>query len=86
MGAARSCCAKSDLNSAAARARAEASGQLALGSADKITTSTGKLQDRYTVGKLIGYGSFGEIRKVREKKTGKMLCVKIMTKRLMQRN
>mmetsp|Transcript_18216 Transcript_18216/g.22735 ORF Transcript_18216/g.22735 Transcript_18216/m.22735 type:complete len:135 (+) Transcript_18216:3-407(+) len=54
-----------------------------MGHANNIELSKGRLQERYIVGKILGYGSFGEIRKVKDRLGGRMAAVKIMTKRLM---
>ena len=54
-----------------------------MGHANNITLSRGRLQDKYIVGKILGYGAFGEIRKVKDKIAGKICAMKIMTKRLM---
>ena len=62
---------------------AYADGSLAMGHANNVELSKGRIQTRYMIGKIIGYGSFGEIRKAKDKIAGHMCCVKIMTKRLM---
>ena len=65
------------------RDEAFADGSLALGHANNITLSSGKIQDRFTIGKVLSYGSFGEIRKAKDRRTNQLCCIKVMTKRLM---
>ena len=54
-----------------------------VGSAANIELSVGNIAEKYLIGKIMGYGSFGEIRKVKDKRSGDWACVKVMTKRLM---
>lgn len=67
MGQAR-CCLSATSNKMSGQA-AFADGRLATGSPENVTLSKGKIQDRYMIGKVLGYGAFGEIRKIKDKKT-----------------
>lgn len=48
-----------------------------------IVRNMGKVQAVYRIGKVLGYGSFGEIREVEHRESQDQFVVKMMTKRLM---
>ena len=87
MGQAR-CCLSATSKSADPPTFAD--GSLATASQQDAQPAASIIQDRYTVGKVLGYGSFGEVRKVKEKKARNgrqaLHCVKIMAKRLMKKS
>ena len=46
--------------------------------ADFIVNNKAKFKDQYSIGKLIGKGGLGEVRKCKQKSTGNMRAVKII--------
>lgn len=50
---------------------------------DFITVSKGKFKDHYSVGKVIGSGALGEVRKCKHKETENLRAVKIIKKEQM---
>lgn len=48
-----------------------------------ITRNNGKIQKIYKIGKVVGLGSFGEVREIEHRENGDGFVVKMMTKRLM---
>jgi serine/threonine protein kinase len=48
-----------------------------------IVRNFGKVQAVYKIGKVLGFGSFGEIREVEHRESQEMYVIKMMTKRLM---
>lgn len=63
--------------------RAHRDGSLAVATSSQVKRSAGRIQESYVIGKQIGNGAFGEVRKIKHKQTGVLFCVKIMTKKLM---
>jgi hypothetical protein len=48
-----------------------------------ITRNAGKIQKVYEIGRVVGLGSFGEVREIEHKESGDAFVVKMMTKQLM---
>jgi len=44
------------------------------------------IHDKYAIGKVVGLGCFGEVRKIEDKDSGQMRCVKIMSKHLIPKS
>jgi serine/threonine protein kinase len=51
-----------------------------------ITRNAGKIQKVYEIGRVVGLGSFGEVREIEHKESGDAFVVKMMTKRLMMQS